>query len=158
MSITNIPSDIICYEILKYLDNDLLQIIKIDRYFYVNVKKYLKRYYNTEYIQDKCCNLCLADKGFLNFRVHIPLDVLSKAHEILTLNNIDYTERILVCNNCTYAICNDYKLCTNNRFLRIDCNYFLFIVYHSGLKKNCYQYLLTKCNHDSILKYLQNIF
>jgi hypothetical protein len=171
MFISKITNDLIINNFLSYIDEDLTHIMIINKNFMRCVKKYLNRYYNVEYIQDKSCGMC--KKNIMSKDNHmfpLPTEItrvkaMIRLYKLYgDLSNVD--EKKIVCHKCekkfnetqryvpkdVYSSISDLissldekeKENENENIIHINNSFFVFISKHTILKKIYYQYLTSK--------------
>jgi hypothetical protein len=149
----NISDDIIIFQLFPFFDNELLSLIRLNKRFRSLIQRYLQ-FKKSSHIQDLFCMLCKQTKNV--YPQIVPTkDLLHKSQQIITLNNM--IEKSILCSTCSNITCNDYQICTHKNVIRLSNSLVLYCVYHSGLKRHTYQYMICNCEHDSILHFLLHI-
>jgi len=149
MNLLDIIDDITVNHILPYLSTakDLLELMKSNKKFYENVKKYLRRL-NGEYLHDIYCCMCLKKRvNYSEFYIFPGEMTRIKAMiELLRFGDITNSEeKKLLCDTClTTNIENKHEhinfLIESGQIVYIYDHFYLFII---KAKNIYYQYILS---------------
>jgi hypothetical protein len=155
--------DDVLIKIISYIPDNMINISRINKNFYKNVKKCLRYFYKKEYIQDIYCNFCKKLLDFSNSFI-FSIKPCNKIRQLTLKNYPSYIENNdMLCYRCLHGLTNGKIIYRYNNkvlefFVHVDGDFFIFVTKHTGKDIFQYQYVLSKYYNQYLLEFLQEIF